>query len=80
MLTAVHCVDGGESDVEAQVGPGIVNAVEAEADGCHDCHGVFPAVDEVRKHVPCVVVTPDALEGAPYRRESEEKAKKSRVG
>jgi hypothetical protein len=79
MLTAIYGVDGGKGDEEAQVGLTIPHAVEAKPHSRQDCHGVLSAVDEVRKHIPRVVVTSDALQGTPYRRQSGEEAQKTRV-
>jgi hypothetical protein len=77
--TAVHRVDSSESDEEAQIGLGVADAVETKPHGRQDGHGVLAAVDQVREHVPRVVVTPDALQRAPYRREGGEEAEQARV-
>jgi hypothetical protein len=79
MLTAINGVDRGKGDEEAQVGLGVVEAVQAEPESREDGHGILPAVDQVREHVPRVVVTPDALQGTPDGRQGGKEAHKARM-
>jgi hypothetical protein len=78
-LTAVDSVDDGKCKKQAKVGPRAVDPVHGQRYSSHDAHGVFPAVDEVRKHVARVLVAPDALEESPYRWQSRQEAEKPGV-
>ena len=69
-LTAVHGVDSRERDEEAEVRLRIMYPVDAKEYGGQDRHAIFAAVDKVREDVLGVVVTADALQSAPYGRES----------
>lgn len=57
----------------------MIEAIQAEYNSGGDSHYVLSAVDKMRKHILCIVVTPDTLQSTPNGRQSIEEALKPGV-
>lgn len=78
-LTAVDGVDGRKGNEEREVGMTAVYTVKTQTHGRRDRHGVLAAVGKMREAIPSIVVTTQALERSPYRRERGEETHQSRM-
>lgn len=78
-LTAVHRINSGKRNKQANVRLAVADAVQTQPDRRQDGHAVLAAVDEMGKHIARVTVTPDTLQGTPDGRERVEEAENTRV-
>lgn len=73
--TGIESVDARKCDVESKVRFRSLEAIQAEQHSGDDGHHVLSAVDKMRKHVLCIIVTSDTLQSTPDRRQGVEEAK-----
>jgi hypothetical protein len=76
---AVDTVDRRKQDEKSHHLRRPLNAKQTQRHASKNCEAILSAINQVREHIACIVVTPQALKRAPYARNRREETKKSRV-